>query len=302
MTQQKKTEDALWPLLLFFAILAFVLWGVFAAQPAKLVSQNPTATTAVVAIEPTAQPVIPTETPLPPEPTPQAVARPARSGEQIYQTTCAACHGFSAQGISGLGKPLVGTSFIAETSDEELVAFIIKGREVRDPLNTTGVAMPSRGGNISLTDAELQAVVTYIRDLNSTVSVPRARPTPITTTSIAEAPPPFTIPDVNALDPNVVKPSAGGSGSLSLALPDAEAAYLWSCAGCHGLDGQGIFPYGTDLTSLSLNAETIIDLFSNTDSLNTAQGEFSHPYLGGYPELTETQLREIIAYLETLNN
>jgi len=91
----------------------------------------------------------------------------AASGEALYNGSCVACHGPNGEGIEGLGKPWVGSEFINSNSDSELVAFINAGRPSDDPLNTTGIAMLPKGGNPSLTDADLQDLVAYMRALNS---------------------------------------------------------------------------------------------------------------------------------------
>lgn len=89
----------------------------------------------------------------------------ALAGEEIFNGTCIACHGSGGVGVEGLGKPLPTSAFVAGLTDEELLAFLIVGRPVDDPLNTTGIAMPARGGNTSLTDADLEAVVAYLRSI-----------------------------------------------------------------------------------------------------------------------------------------
>lgn len=88
------------------------------------------------------------------------------AGQTVFRSVCVSCHGVNAQGISGLGKPLVGSVFIAGLTDEELLTFLQNGRPVTDPLNTTGVMMPARGGRLSLTDDDLMNVIAYIRSLN----------------------------------------------------------------------------------------------------------------------------------------
>ncbi len=57
------------------------------------------------------------------------------------------------------------SEFIESNSDAELVEFIKQGRALDDPLNTTGVPMPPMGANPALTDAELLAIVKFIRSL-----------------------------------------------------------------------------------------------------------------------------------------
>ena len=90
----------------------------------------------------------------------------AINGEALYNAGCVACHGPNGEGIEGLGKPWVGSEFINGSSDDELVAFLQVGRPSDDPLNTTGIAMLPRGGNPSLTDADLADLVAYMRALN----------------------------------------------------------------------------------------------------------------------------------------
>lgn len=88
-----------------------------------------------------------------------------KKGEELYAQSCAACHGPDARGIQGLGKNLRSSEFVKGLSDAELVEFIKKGRDASDPANTTGVAMPPKGGNPSLTDQDLYDIVAYMRSI-----------------------------------------------------------------------------------------------------------------------------------------
>lgn len=96
-------------------------------------------------------------------------------GGEIFHETCVACHGASGMGIAGNGKNLVYSDFVANTDDAALVAFIKKGRDPGDPANTTGVGMPAKGGNPTLTDQDIQDVVTYLRSLQDPRRVPPAK-------------------------------------------------------------------------------------------------------------------------------
>ena len=93
---------------------------------------------------------------------PSALTGAAR-GEEIFNSTCIACHGIGGVGIEGLGKPLTTSTFVAGLTDAELLAFLIVGRTETERLNTTGMLMPPRGGNTALTDADLANVVLYLR-------------------------------------------------------------------------------------------------------------------------------------------
>lgn len=88
------------------------------------------------------------------------------AGEEVYASTCAACHGADGTGVQGLGKSFVDSEFVADTSDADLVAFIETGRPASDPANTTGVDMPPKGGNPSLTEEDLANVVAFIKSIN----------------------------------------------------------------------------------------------------------------------------------------
>jgi disulfide bond formation protein DsbB len=90
----------------------------------------------------------------------------AEAGKAHYDGTCVACHAADGAGVDGLGKPLAGSEFIQGIDDAGLVEFIKVGRPTSDPANTTGVDMPPKGGNPSLTDEDLADVVAYLRTLN----------------------------------------------------------------------------------------------------------------------------------------
>jgi mono/diheme cytochrome c family protein len=65
-----------------------------------------------------------------------------------------------------LGKDLTTSTFVAEKTDAELIEFIKVGRGPEDPLNTTGVAMPPRGGNPALKDQEIADIVAFVRSIH----------------------------------------------------------------------------------------------------------------------------------------
>jgi mono/diheme cytochrome c family protein len=87
-------------------------------------------------------------------------------GKEQYDMVCIACHGPDGSGVQGLGKPFTTSDFTASQTDEELLAFIKTGRPISDPLNTTGVDMPPKGGNPALTDEQIMDIIAYIRSLH----------------------------------------------------------------------------------------------------------------------------------------
>lgn len=88
------------------------------------------------------------------------------AGKTKFVQSCAACHGPEGKGVTGLGKDFTSSEFVRSQTDDQLVAFIKKGRPANDPANTTKVEMPAKGGNPSLTDTDLSAIVAYIRTLH----------------------------------------------------------------------------------------------------------------------------------------
>lgn len=94
-----------------------------------------------------------------------AVSDPATlaRGEQLYLQSCAACHGMDGLGVTNLGNQLRNSEFLANNSDDEVLAIIRQGRELNDPLNTTGLVMPPSGGRPDLSDADILAIIQYMR-------------------------------------------------------------------------------------------------------------------------------------------
>jgi cytochrome c5 len=87
-----------------------------------------------------------------------------KSAKELF-SSCTACHGADGRGVPNIGKDLVSSEFVRGQTDAQLIDFIKKGRDASDPLNTTKVAMPPKGGNPSLSDADLATIVAHIRSL-----------------------------------------------------------------------------------------------------------------------------------------
>jgi cytochrome c oxidase subunit 3 len=98
------------------------------------------------------------------------VPRDLEQGKSIALQTCASCHGQDLRGMINNGKSLLTSEFIATKTDDDLLAFLKVGRQPWDPENTTGVAMPPRGGNPTLDDDKLKDVIAYLRVVQSDVS------------------------------------------------------------------------------------------------------------------------------------
>lgn len=89
----------------------------------------------------------------------------ATKGKTIFAGTCSACHGPEGKGIPSLGKDFTASTFVKGMSDDQFLDFLKKGRPANDPLNTTKVDMPPKGGNPALTDQDLYDVIAFIRTI-----------------------------------------------------------------------------------------------------------------------------------------
>jgi disulfide bond formation protein DsbB len=96
---------------------------------------------------------------------PPAAAGDAGKGKDLYSKSCSACHGPNGEGVTGLGKPFMTSEFVKDSSDDDLLAFVKRGRPVGDSANTTGVDMPPKGGNPALTDGDLRDILAFIRTM-----------------------------------------------------------------------------------------------------------------------------------------
>lgn len=98
------------------------------------------------------------------------------SGSKLFANSCASCHGKDGRGMPKLGKNLVESDFCRSRDDDALLAFLKRGRDPSDPLNTTKVAMPPKGGNPALTDDDLLDVIAYLRSLQGGARPPAQKP------------------------------------------------------------------------------------------------------------------------------
>lgn len=141
--------------------LALLLGAGLALAALTGCDQNPGASPSDSASDPAPDP----STPVAQAAAPAAAAPSADHGRQLFTSTCTGCHGAMGQGVPHLGKDLQTSKFVAGLSDSQLVDFISQGRPTSDPLNTTHVAMPPKGGNPALSSQDITDIVAYLREL-----------------------------------------------------------------------------------------------------------------------------------------
>lgn len=218
----------------------------------------------------------------------------ASRGRDVFQQSCAACHAASGLGKAGLGKDLVHSDFVADRADAALSAFIIKGRDITDPANTTKIAMPPKGGNDRLNDQDIRDVVAYLR----AVQDPRRMP------ALAPWTPPAVV--VTESDKAKALESAGGDAELAEYIASGDKLFHQTCIACHGREGVGIKGNGKALARnefiKSLDDDAMLAFIKQgrgpTDPKNTTGIQM--PPKGGNPALSDDDILDIIAYLRTL--
>ena len=82
---------------------------------------------------------------------PAATDTAGKSGEEVYNGVCVACHSAGVAGAPKLGDKAAWEPRLAQGMDA-LIATSIKGKG----------AMPPKGGNASLSEAELKSAVEYM--------------------------------------------------------------------------------------------------------------------------------------------
>lgn len=102
--------------------------------------------------EPAAAAVASAPVPIPAAPSPGAESKPAAAeGKSVYDSACMACH---AAGVAGAPKAGDKAAWAPRLNAgmETLYTSAIKGKN----------AMPPKGGNLSLSDAQVKAAVDYL--------------------------------------------------------------------------------------------------------------------------------------------
>lgn len=84
-------------------------------------------------------------------------------GQKIYANACATCHGLQGKGLPHQGAPLDRSTFLASSTDRQIMQMIKLGRTADDPKSVMRLPMPAKGGYSHLSDADLYDVAAYIR-------------------------------------------------------------------------------------------------------------------------------------------
>ncbi len=216
-------------------------------------------------------------------------------GKGLFQNACAACHMADGTGVQGLGKNLTKSWFVASLDDAQLVSFVGVGRAADEPLNTTRVPMPPKGGHDELTESDIADIVAYVRGLQD----PRRMPA-LPETAVAAAGPATADEKAKALA------AAGGDAELAEYIAHGTKLFASTCAACHGPDARGLKNLGKDLVTSefcrTLDDDGLLAFVKKGrdpgDPLNTTK--VGMPPRGGNPALSDDDLLDIISYVRSL--
>jgi disulfide bond formation protein DsbB len=219
----------------------------------------------------------------------------ASHGRELFSNTCAACHKADGTGLEGLGKDLTKSWFVASLDDEGLLAFVNAGRAPNDPMNTTKVQMPAKGGHEELSQADLKDILTYVRGLQD----PRRMPALPDATAALNAP-------VSDTEKAKALAAAGGDADLAEFIAHGTRVYASTCIACHGPDAKGLPNLGKDLVHSEfvkkLDDDALLAFIKRGrdpgDPLNTTK--ILMPPKGGNPALSDDDLLDVIAYVRSL--
>lgn len=166
-----------------------------------------------------------------------------QSGEDVYKTTCAACHASGAAGAPKTGDSGAWSARIAQGYDT-LLKHAVGGLR----------AMPAKGGNPDLDDVEVGRAVVYMANQSGgklkEPAAPAAAAAPAASAAAASAPPAASAPAASAPAASAAAaPAAAGAASAPAAAPavakaDGKKTYDSACVACHGAGVAGAPKFG----------------------------------------------------------
>jgi len=192
-------------------------------------------------------------------------AQGPKSGEDIYKSTCSACHASGAAGAPKFGDKSGWASRIRE-GQKHLVTTAIKGAG----------AMPPRGGGAGLSDLEVERAVVYLANSAGGKFKEPAAPAPEKTAAAAPA-----------QDKTVTAAPAPAAGKA-----DGKKIFESACAVCHSAGIAGA-PKAGDKAAWAPRLKTGMDALY----ASTLKGKGAMPAKGGNNALADTDVKAAVDYL-----
>lgn len=214
-----------------------------------------------------------------------------KTGVQVYKAACAACHDAGAAGAPKLGDSAGWASRIA-TGLEALVHSAVNGKG----------AMPAKGGNAALTEAEITRAVVYMANeaggkfaepsMEDAAPAAAAAPAP-EPAAAAPAPAPMEVPAIAAPAyddaPVAAAPAAAPAPAAAATGIDGQAVYNKACAACHAMGVAGAPKFGD-------KGQWAPRIATGLDSMvaNAIKGKGAMPAKGGNPALKDAEIKAAV--------
>lgn len=220
-----------------------------------------------------------------------------KTGQQVFESTCTACHTAGVAGAPKIGNHEAWAPFI-KTGYDEMVKNAIHGIK----------AMPPKGGNPSLSDYEVARAVAYMANKSGASfkePPPPASGKPAAAAQAAApavaaaapaatpAPAPAAAAPAAAAKAPAEKPQAAAAAPAAekVDLAEGEKLYKSVCFACHAAGVMGAPKFG-DKASWAPFIKTGLD----TMVKNAIHGVGPMPPRGG-SQATDAQMRDAVSYM-----
>ncbi|SAI22085.1 cytochrome c [Bordetella ansorpii] len=214
-----------------------------------------------------------------------------KTGEQVFQSTCTACHTSGAAGAPKLGDKTAWAPFI-KTGFDEMLKVAIHGKG----------AMPAKGGNPGLDDFEIARAVAYMANKSGgdfpepkepekkAEKTADAAPTPAPAAAAPAAPAPQ---QAQAPAPQQQAPAPAPQPEQQAAVnPAGEKLYKTTCFACHGT-GVANAPKLGDKAAWAPYIATGLDTMVKV----ATQGKGAMPPKGGAMNASDADFRAAVEYM-----
>ena len=206
----------------------------------------------------------------------------ARSGKQIVESVCAACHSTGALNAPKLGDSAAWRPLIEE-GHQKLTDTAIKG--IRQ--------MPPRGGNPNLTDAEIARAVAFMANQAGAKFTEPPVETKQQTAAAAPAAPAAAAPAASAPATAAAASSSGGGAAADAG--KGKSTFETVCTACHGAGIAGAPKVGDKAAW-----EPRIKEGKNALYEAALKGKGAMPPKGGNTSLADADVKAAVDYMVSL--